>query len=230
MCIDSICKDDFDWRDQSHWLTITRKHWPKRDKPTTKTERAVERADNERLMESWDSKLLWAPLVTKHFLLHCLECWHPPQEVGSLFPISFLLAHDCCGPCGVKSSEGRGRQTWTVCVETGSRFWEAQKVFGNHYTSHTRDGDTQRFIQGEIKRTGCEQDVISLFSIHRGIKVWLVSMVHLTRRCCYYTILRTDLLLNIHCCSVFFIIIQQLCILIKSENKIKFDQVDQKWK
>lgn len=132
MCSDSICKDDFDWRDQSHWLTITRNiDWSVINQ-LQRLKRAVEGAGNERLMESWDSKLLWAPLVTKHFLLHCLECWRSPQEVGSLFPISFLLAHDCCGPCGVKSSEGRGRQTWTVCVETGSRFWEAQKVFGKH--------------------------------------------------------------------------------------------------
>lgn len=58
----NVCKDDFDWRGRSHWLANTRKtlfrHRLKRNKLTTKTERAVERADNERLMESWDSELL----------------------------------------------------------------------------------------------------------------------------------------------------------------------------
>lgn len=54
--------------------------------------------------------------VASHFLLHCVDCWRYVQEVGSLFPFSFLLREECVWILGGRDN------TCCVCELPGRSF------------------------------------------------------------------------------------------------------------
>lgn len=58
--------------------------------------------------------------VARHFLLHCVECWVYIQEVGSLYPFSFLLVSTMVkhGKCVDTGSEGQRVTRKKLLVKT----------------------------------------------------------------------------------------------------------------
>ncbi len=140
MCSDSICKDDFDWRDQSHWLTITRNiDWSVK-KTTTKTKKV---SGGGRQWEI-DGKLgQQTPLSPSSY-----QAFPSPLfgmlafTAGSGFFVSYLL------PAGprllrvVRREELRGKRKADVNCLCGDRKQILRSTEGNHYTSHKHDEDT----------------------------------------------------------------------------------------